>query len=123
MGWTVWRNAGRADGRDLARLRRRPEYDLQQACRQRARLLGLRPWHLSQPRATKQSAGLPDDLYTGGPQLLAVEYKVGRNQQTPAQRAFEQAWTASGGLYVVVRDADRFEAGLSTWLGRTVTGE
>jgi hypothetical protein len=113
---TIWRDAGRADGRDLARLRQRPEHDLQQACRQRAALHGLRAWHLAQPRATKQSAGLPDDLYTGGPRPLAVEYKAGRNRQTPEQYAFQLAWLASGGLYVVVRDADAFEQWLMQWL-------
>lgn len=106
-----WPQAGRADGRDVARARRqRPEHDLMQYCRQDAAQLGFRAWHLAQARPTQQSAGWCDDVYTGGPRLVAVEYKVGRNQQTPAQRAFQAAWEASGGAYFVIRSrADLIE--------------
>jgi hypothetical protein len=77
-----------------------------QQCRRAAALHGYRAWHLAQARASQQSAGLPDDLFTGGSRPLAVEYKADRNRQTPDQRAFQQAWEASGGLYVVIRTVD-----------------
>ena len=96
---TVWPEqfTGRADFRRAA-----PEKRLQAHCRAAAALKGYRPWHLSQARASAQSAGLPDDILTGGPRPLAVEYKAGRNRQTPAQHAFQLAWEASGGVYVLV---------------------
>ena len=98
---TIWPEslAGRADFR---RYRDGPEKRLQAYCRRAAVLQGYRPWHLAQARASAQSAGLPDDLITGAAVLLAVEYKAGRNRQTPAQRAFQAAWEASGGVYVLV---------------------
>jgi len=88
--------------------RQAPEKRLQAACRLLAALHGLRAWHLSQARATQQSAGLPDDLYTGGPRPLAVEYKAGRHAQTAAQAAFQAAWEASGGAYLVIRSVGAF---------------
>lgn len=104
MGWTVWQGAGRADYRDVAKRRRqRPEHDLMQQARRAAALKGFKAWHLAQARASQQSAGLPDDIYTGGRRLIAAEYKAGRNKQTPDQLAFQAAWEASGGAYVVVR--------------------
>src|SRR5262245_52077319 len=105
---TVWPESetGRADHRRGA-----PEKRLQANCRTAAALKGFRAWHLSQARASAQSAGLPDDILTGGPAILAVEYKAGRNRQTPAQRAFQAAWEAAGGRYVLVYTlADLLEA-------------
>jgi hypothetical protein len=105
----AWPDVGRADHR--TRLRDAPEKRLQQHCRAAAAALGFRPWHLSQARASQQSAGLPDDLLTGGPRLLAVEYKVRPNRQSPDQRAFQAAWAASGGGYLLVYSvADLVEA-------------
>jgi len=103
----IWHTAGRADGRDLAAARRRegPEKRVQAACRQLLALKGLRPWHLSQARASQQTAGLPDDLVTGWRRPLVLEYKAGRNAQTDEQRDFQQEWEASGGVYWVIRSA------------------
>lgn len=104
----VWNVAetGRADFR--TRRRDSPEKRLQAACRQAAALKGYTAWHLSQARATQQSAGWCDDVLTGGPRLIAVEYKVRPNKQTDAQEAFQAAWEASGGVYMVVYDASEF---------------
>lgn len=101
---TRWPGVGRADGR--TRRRDAPEKRLQAVCRQVAAWKGYRAWHLSQARATQQSAGWCDDVYTGGSRLIAAEYKVHPNTQTEAQRAFEAAWVASGGIYVLVYAPD-----------------
>jgi hypothetical protein len=92
--------------------RQAPEKRLQAACRQVAALYRLRAWHVSQARATQQSAGLPDDFYTGGRFPIACEYKAGRNKQTAEQAAFQVAWEASGGTYWVIRSVDEFIAAL-----------
>jgi hypothetical protein len=92
--------------------RQAPEKRLQSACRQVAALYRLRAWHLSQARASQQTPGLPDDLYTGWRFPIAVEYKAGRNKQTADQLAFQAAWEASGGTYWVIRTVDEFMAAL-----------
>ena len=92
--------------------RQAPEKRLQTACRQVAALHRLQAWHLSQARASAQTPGLPDDLYTGWACPLAVEYKAGRNRQTAAQEDFQAAWVASGGAYWIIRSVDEFLAAL-----------
>jgi hypothetical protein len=103
---TFWAGAGRADYR--VRQRDSPEKRLQAACRQVAALKGFTVWHLSQARATQQSAGWCDDVLTGGPRLIGVEYKIRPNRQTVPQQAFQVAWEGSGGVYLLVYDLGEF---------------
>lgn len=45
-------------------------------------------------------------MFLGRAIPLAVEVKLEGTYQTPEQKAFQAAWEASGGLYVIVRSLD-----------------
>lgn len=66
-------------------------------------LYGFAPWRLSQPRATKQTPGLPDRLYTDETRGVAVWWEAKREggRQRPAQRAFQRAVEACGDVYLL----------------------
>lgn len=65
--------------------------------------LGFTRWNLQQSRATKQTPGWPDVLYTHQQRGLAVFYeaKAPKGKQSPAQREFQSHVTAAGMAYVV----------------------
>jgi hypothetical protein len=71
-------------------------------------LLGFQTWHLSQARATNQTPGWPDMLFTHRERGLAVWWEAKRpgGKQSPAQREFELSVTACGQHYVCGTDDD-----------------
>ena len=121
---TFWRQpgVGRADGRR----RQRPEEDLRQHV---MRLLRWKHWHvysLSQPRASKQTAGLPDVIaFKGACAPLFIECKAPRGTQSEAQQLLEQLCAATEGKvrYLVVRSAADLAAQLDTTNGAPAEAE
>jgi hypothetical protein len=65
--------------------------------------LGFTVWRMSQPRATKQSAGLPDRFYTHPAKGIAVFWEAKRpgGKQREAQKAFQSDVEACRIAYVV----------------------
>jgi hypothetical protein len=80
-----------------------PEKAEERAATRLMAALGFACWHLSQPRRTMQSAGLPDAFYTHPGKRLAVYYEAKSpvGKQSDAQKAFQQHVTACGHEYVV----------------------
>lgn len=78
------------------------EKQVQAAIVKRLGKLGVAVYSLSQPRATKQTAGLPDILaicpYRG---IFVVEVKAAGGKQRPEQRVFQERWERAGGRYVL----------------------
>jgi len=106
-----WQTAGRADRRPAPR--QYPEKAVEHACVQLLRLRGYRTYHLAQPRATKQSPGLPDVLAihpTRG--LVLVEVKSPQGRVTPAQRDLARVCATAGVRYAVVHSAAELAAAL-----------
>src|ERR1041385_104771 len=64
--------------------------------------LGFTCWHLSQNRASRQTPGWPDMLFTHPGKGLAVYYEAKRQggKQSPAQQEFQRHIEAAGGQYV-----------------------
>lgn len=77
------------------------------------RALGFTVWNLSQPRASKIAAGVPDRLYTSPARGLALywEAKTVRGRQRPDQRTFQEHCEACGLHYVLGTDSV-----LAAWL-------
>jgi hypothetical protein len=77
------------------------------AADKRMRALGFTVWNLSQPRASKIAAGVPDRLYTSPARGLALywEAKTARGEQRPDQRVFQEHCEACGLHYVVGTDS------------------
>lgn len=75
-------------------------------------LLGFTPIRLSQPRATCQSAGIPDRKYFNARKGIALwwEAKTEKGKQSPAQRAFQINAESCGETYILGTDA-----ALITW--------
>ena len=63
--------------------------------------LGFSVWNLSQPRATKQSFGLPDLIAIGRGLILFIEVKRPGGKQTIYQEDFGLQVQDNGGTYVV----------------------
>lgn len=80
------------------------ETDIQYGCKHLLEALGASVYALSQGRATRQSAGLPD-LYVLHPRLggLWVECKRTGGVQSAAQEKFEDRCVQAGVPYVVAR--------------------
>jgi hypothetical protein len=83
------------------------------AADKRMRALGFVVWNLSQPRASKIAAGIPDRLYTSPSRGLALywEAKSASGRQRPDQRVFQEHCEACGLHYVLGTDQ-----ALSDWL-------
>ena len=101
--------AAAARAADDARL----EKQIVAAADKRLRALGFTVWNLSQPRASKIAAGVPDRLYTCPARGLAVlwEAKTAQGRQRPDQRVFQEHCDACGLHYVVGTDR-----ALAAWL-------
>ncbi len=65
-------------------------------------VLGFDYWSLSQARATRQTPGWPDELYTHPERRIAVWYeaKSPRGKQSDAQKEFQRHVTTCGHDYV-----------------------
>jgi hypothetical protein len=65
--------------------------------------LGFTCWHLSQNRASRQTPGWPDMLFTCPAKRLSVYYeaKSAKGKQSDAQKAFQADIVACGHEYVV----------------------
>lgn len=61
--------------------------------------LGFACYNLSQPRATKQSFGLPDLIAIGRGLILFIECKRPGGKQTEYQKQFQREVEANGGTY------------------------
>lgn len=81
----------------------RREKELVREADRRMRAAGFTVWNLSQPRASKLTAGIPDRLYTCPSRGLAVfwEAKSATGRQRPDQRVFQEHADATGLHYVV----------------------
>ena len=64
--------------------------------------LDFTAWHLSQARATRQTPGWPDMLFTSRARRLAVYYeaKSSIGKQSPAQKPSQGEIEGTGGTYV-----------------------
>lgn len=71
------------------------------------RARGFAVWNLSQPRASKIAAGVPDRLYTHPARRLAAfwEAKSATGRQRPDQRVFQEHMDACGIVYLLGTDA------------------
>ena len=67
--------------------------------------LGFACWNLSQPRATKQSPGLPDLIAIGRGLILFIECKRPGGKQTEYQKTFQREVEANGGIYCLWESA------------------
>lgn len=81
----------------------RSEKEIQSASTNAWRALGFDVWNLSQPRASMQTEGLPDQIVTGRGLVLFVEYKTATGTQRDDQRRFQAAAEANGGRYLLIR--------------------
>lgn len=84
-----------------------PEKAVQQAVTRFLAALGYVVSDMSQPRASMQTAGLPD-LYAMHPRLghaLWVEVKTPKGRVSPAQTAWHDAARRAGQTVVVARSA------------------
>lgn len=81
----------------------RSEKEIQGACTNAWKALGFLVWNLSQPRATMQSEGLPDQLVIGRGLVLLVEYKSATGEQRDDQKRLQAAVEANGGRYLLIR--------------------
>ena len=65
--------------------------------------LGFTCWHLSQNRASRQTPGWPDMLFTCPAKRLSVYYeaKSAKGKQSDAQKAFQADIVACGHEYIV----------------------
>jgi len=94
MSPTAWPTAGRPDGRDLARLRRREEERLYENIRTVATLYH---WTLYHTRDSRRAApGWPDLVLCRPPRLLIRELKANGAYPDRAQRAWLAALAACG---------------------------
>jgi hypothetical protein len=69
----------------------------------------FRPLHGDQNRVIQSAPnGTPDLLGVVGPngRALAIEVKSLKGRQRDAQVAFQRAWEARGGLYILARSVD-----------------
>lgn len=79
-----------------------PEKAEERKARKLMTLLGFAHWHLAQSRATRQTPGWPDALYTHPEKRIAVWYeaKAPKGKQSPAQREFQRHMSMCGYAYV-----------------------
>jgi hypothetical protein len=75
------------------------------------RALGFTAWNLSQARASKIAAGVPDVLFTHPARGIAVywEAKSATGRQRPDQRVFQEHCTATGMPYVLGPDTALYD--------------
>ena len=108
-----WPTAGRADGRDLARLRRAPEKAVDAACVTYLRMRGYHVSRLQQARASKQALGLPD-LFAMKPGHggFFVELKAPGGRLSRLQEAWHLCARAAGVRVLVVTSAADLAAAL-----------
>ena len=67
----------------------------------------FRPLHGPQDRViTSAPPGTPDLLGVWNGRALAIEVKNAKGKQRPEQIAFQKAWEARGGLYILARSVD-----------------
>ena len=69
----------------------------------------FRPLHGDQSRVIQSAPnGTPDLLGVLGPdgRALAIEVKAATGRQRPEQVAFQRAWEARGGIYILARSVD-----------------
>lgn len=76
------------------------EKEIQHGIRRLLENLGFSWYNLSQPRATKQTAGLPDAIAFGRGRTLFIEVKRKPNKPTPAQIGFGEEVAAAEGSWV-----------------------
>lgn len=79
------------------------EKAIQLSIRRFMQSMGFAVWDLSQPRATMQTAGMPDLIAAGKGRILFIEVKTARGTQTPAQIVFQKEIEANGGTYLLWR--------------------
>ena len=80
-----------------------PEKAQERAAHRLMEALGFTAWRLSQARATNQTPGLCDIIFTHPERglLVAYEAKSPNGRQSPAQREFQRHVVAAGIPYVV----------------------
>jgi hypothetical protein len=67
----------------------------------------FRPLHGPQDRVIQSApAGTPDLLGVWNGKALAIEVKDAKGRQRPEQVAFQKAWEARGGIYILARSVD-----------------
>lgn len=90
----------------------RQEASIQRECYRRMRALGWHVVNFSQPRATKQSSGIPDARYQSLIRRVCVwhEVKAPAGAQSTPQREFMEREQAAGHPYVLggVGDLERW---------------
>lgn len=85
----------------------RSEKMIQQAIRLRWELHGATVLNLSQPRATKQTPGLPDQIVLiPGNGCVFCEVKTPKGRQSEYQKEVEEACIGAGVHYLVARHED-----------------
>ena len=94
--------------------RRAPEKRVQAAVKRALTTLGFGVSDLSQPRASMVTPGIPDLYVTHGRWGLAlwIEVKAGKNDLSPAQRAWHREAEAAGATVLTVWSVDDLVAGL-----------
>lgn len=97
---------------DTVRLEDRTEKEVQRAIKSALRTLGFSVWDTSQPFKAAIMPGLPDLFATGRGVCVWIECKSAKGKQTDAQRVFQGAVEANGGLYFIGRD----EVGAAKWV-------
>lgn len=67
----------------------------------------FRPLHGPQDRVIQSASnGTPDLLGVWNGRALAIEVKNAKGRQRPEQVAFQKAWEARGGLYILARSVE-----------------
>lgn len=67
----------------------------------------FRPLHGDQDRAIQSAPpGTPDLLGVWDGKALAIEVKNAKGRQRPEQVAFQKAWQARGGVYILARSVE-----------------
>jgi hypothetical protein len=76
------------------------EKAIQASAEKLMRLFGFEVYHLSQARASKQTPGLPDDIFIGHGQIIFYECKTETGKRSKAQERFRDLVLSSGGTCI-----------------------
>ena len=81
------------------------EKQVQHAIKKVLQAFDFSVWDLSQPRATKQTPGLPDLIAVGHARVLFIEAKTAKGRVSDAQAMFGAEVAQNGGIWLVWRSA------------------
>jgi Holliday junction resolvase-like predicted endonuclease len=79
------------------------EKQVQHAIKKFLHQMGFSVWDMSQPRATKQTAGFCDLVACGKGLVIFIEVKTEKGRQTVDQKCFQIEVTQNGGEYQLWR--------------------